>query len=420
MLSAAAQATRHKVLGVLCALPLSVDILLREVMLLHIFAFLPLALYTLWHRRAFAAITATRLTAIDRIAFIYFAWLAFSLVLNLMGLHGDGGLAPRLVSTSATMIYWVLPFLIGRFIFETDHELIEFLEGLMIGVAVTCLILLAGYVYTWFADRVMVRYAIGQRSVLVLSFLSILVIFFLPLRPRTYLLAFLLWLAVALSATRASLGQWLVALFPALSLARNFSLRQRSVLAGLALCAALVSAFIGDAVLRISWMAGTSVSVSEGGLLEGGLQLQSRDDSANIRFHIWSLLAAKAFHDLPSALFGFGQLGPSFVAEPFTYKGHRIEMFSAHSEYLDQILRSGLIGLFVFLALLCVVTVTSFRLKIYPPPLGLAFYGLGFGLVGVAFYSIWHESARYPWFGVIFWLFIGALSSVIARHERPA
>jgi O-antigen ligase len=108
------------------------------------------------------------------------------------------------------------------------------------------------------------------------------------------------------------------------------------------------------------------------------------------------------------------------VAEAFDYKGQRIAMFSAHSEYLDQILRSGLIGLVVFLTLLCVVVVTSFRLKTYPPPLGLAFYGLGFGLVGVAFYSIWHESARYPWFGVIFWLLIGALSSVVARHERAA
>src|SRR5688500_4772579 len=75
--SAGTQWQPHKILGILCALPLSVNIMLREVMLLHIFAFLPLALYMLWRRRAFAAFGSSQLTTIDRIVLVYFAWAAF-------------------------------------------------------------------------------------------------------------------------------------------------------------------------------------------------------------------------------------------------------------------------------------------------------------------------------------------------------
>jgi O-antigen ligase len=416
MLSALDQAPKYKVLGVLCALPLSVSILSREVMLLHLFAVLPLGLWMLWRRRAQADGLSLKLTPIDRITLVYFAWAAVSLLVNLLGLHDDGASAtvPRLLSTAATVMYWLLPFLIGRLIFDTDEELRDFFDGLVLGAAVTCLILLAGYAYAWFVERPVARHAIGQRSVLVLTFISILVIFVVRSRPLGYLLAFLLWLTMILSATRASLGQWLLTMFLVLTLARTLSLRQRSALAATALAALFVGFSVGDAPIRIAWMGETSVTVTE----EKGVQVQTKDDSSNIRMHIWSLLSAKAFQDLGSTVFGFGQLGPSFVAEAFDYKGHRIEMFSAHSEYLDQILRSGIVGVALFLCLLIAVIGFSLRQRRHPGPLGPAFYGVGFGLVGAAFYSVVHESVRYPWFGVIFWLIVGALSSVLARQAR--
>lgn len=410
-LPSARAGSHYQLLGFLAALPLSIIIEAREFLPLHLLIFVPLSLLTIsrgprhW----------TGLTGVDRLAISYFLWGLLSLLINLLVSvwSGDGAMTvPRLSSWIATLMYAVLPFVIGRLLFETDHELSTFLHGLMIGALATTLLLSANYALTWIAEREMARYAIGQRVVVGMCFLSMILIFVYPLRFRVYAFLFLIWLVVTLSATRATFLQLGIGLLLVLFASPAFRKTQRVMLALIAAMAVLVGSFVGDAALRVEWLLEPSPTGAP-------TAIASEDHSSVIRLLIWDAVASKVFQDLSTGILGFGQLGPAYITDRFAYKDLDIELFSAHSEYLDQVVRAGVVGLALLLALCAKVIVASFRCASRSRSLA-AYRGVAIGLIGVAFYSLFHESIRYPWFGVMFWLLVGGLSNVQARARNVA
>jgi len=407
---AATGMSRYVLLGTLCAIPLSITIEDRETFILHFFLFIPLSILIIFHGRRYW----TRLTGIDGLVILYFCWAAMSFIVNLMASAwgGDyGSIGPRITSVGATILYWIIPFLIGRVVFNSDEAIRAFFDGLMIGALATAIVLLANYAYIWTTEWEMVRYAIGQRVVVGVCFLSMIFIFLYRLRFCACLGVFLLWLVIALSETRAAFLQLGIGLFLVILTGQILRKRQKAALVFLASVAVVVALYTGFAATRIEWMLDLVGSIGEGGA-------PSEEHSTLIRLLVWDAVTSKVFQDLPSAILGFGQLGPAYVIEGFRYLNLDIERFSAHSEYLDQMTRGGIVYLALFLVLYVGVVALSFRVAKYSPLLGPAYRGVAIGLIGAAVYAIFHESVRYPWFGVMFWILVGGLSNFWGRVRK--
>jgi hypothetical protein len=281
----------------------------------------------------------------------------------------------------------------------------------MIGALATAIVLLANYAYIWTTEGEMARYAIGQRVVVGVCFLSMIFIFLYRLRFWAYLGVFLLWLVIALSETRAAFLQLGIGLLLVILTGQILRMRKKAALVFLASVAVVVALYTGFAATRIEWMLDLVGSIGEGGA-------PSDEHSTLIRLLVWDAVTSKVFQDLPSAILGFGQLGPAYVTKGFGYLNLDIERFSAHSEYLDQMTRGGIVHLGLFLALYVGVIASSFRVAKYSPLLGPAYRGVAIGLIGAAVYAIFHESLRYPWFGVMFWILVGGLSNFWGRVRK--
>ena len=148
--------------------------------------------------------------------------------------------------------------------------------------------------------------------------------------------------------------------------------------------------------------------------------MQTEDISTLMRFAIWEELLSKLFQSPITTIFGFGQLGPSYVGGaialgPIYYVA---ENYSAHSEYVDQLVRGGTVALVIITALYASVVISSFRVFRKSALLGPAFRGIAIGLIGAAVYATNHESLRYSWFGIMFWILVGALSNFNGRFQR--
>src|SRR3989344_4967762 len=136
-LSLASTDMQLRILGIISAIPLSVLLTGdRELFVLHLFVFLPLSgLYI-----ARNGVHRSTLTTIDRLVLLYLFWAMLSFGLNLVRsvLQGAGlVLEPRLFSAGALAINFVAPFLIGRVMFKTDYEMKVFVDGLLLGAAIS-------------------------------------------------------------------------------------------------------------------------------------------------------------------------------------------------------------------------------------------------------------------------------------------
>lgn len=406
-LPAIAPQSKYKLLGIVCAAPVSIFIDDRETFLLHFFLFIPLSILIIFHNRRYW----TGLTGIDRLVILYFCWAGISFIVNLMASvwGGDyGSIGPRLTSVGATILYWIIPFLIGRVVFNSDEAIWAFFDGLMIGALATAIVLLANYAYIWTTEWEMARYAIGQRVVVGVCFLSMIFIFLYRLRLWVYLGVLLLWLVVAMSETRAAYLQLGIGLLLLIFLGRGLGKRQAVVLMVFAFFATAVAVYLGYTAVRVEWLFDLLV----------GEEAQSQEHSTLVRLIVWEEILSKVFQSVPSAVFGFGQLGSSYIIAGFTYEDHFIERFSAHSEYLDQTVRGGIVALGLFLVLYGYLVTSCIRVANHSQLMGPAYRGVGIGLVGVAFYALFHESVRYPWFGVMFWILAGGLSNFWGRFRE--
>lgn len=147
------------------------------------------------------------------------------------------------------------------------------------------------------------------------------------------------------------------------------------------------------------------------GLAARAYQAGRREESMMTRLIIWEELLDRVAGSPTTLLAGFGQLGPAYVGHPvISPHGRLVERYSAHSEYLDQLTRGGIIGLLLFLGLYAAVLGKLLRAALSRGPFADSAAALAIGFVIAAGYGIFHESTRYPQFGIVFWLIVGSLT----------
>lgn len=426
-----------RLLGIIGSIPLSIDIYGKDVLALYFLLFIPLSLSIINYH----SVLNTKLTVIDKVTAMYFLWglLGFSIYLiqNLMS-GGDGTVA-RTASALGTVVYAVLPFVVGRLACRTDSQMEALLEGLIAGMTLSCGYFLANYAIQWPIDQFAARYEIGQRIPMVVGFLTILSLS----RKQSLLTHFaIVFLAVGLvlfSETRTSVGAFAVSLvLTVLACGKEYGRNKVLVVVLAVLLSASLATQISvglrfrmalltmgaEDVYQQSKQAeeklATLVDPKEG-------QKQKKEDhivdaSLDMRLQIWRNLFGKVIDSPQHAIFGYGQLGPAYIGDPLKYaNGYVVQQYSAHNEYLDIIVRTGFVGLTLYLVVFGTVLAIAWNSKNSPNgSAGWMYFHLTFALLGVAAYGMFHETTRYPWFGLLFWLFTGMLSARNAAQSGAA
>jgi len=416
-LSLASTDMQLRILGIISAIPLSVLLTGdRELFVLHLFVFLPLSgLYI-----ARNGVHWSTLTTIDRLVLAYLFWAMLSFGLNLIRsvLQGaDSALEPRLFSVGALAINFVAPFLIGRVIFATEHDMRAFVDGLLLGAAISVAVYLGDYAYLFFFDPANAEYLFGRRVPMVLGFLIAIYIFYaksslLVYSSVIFFFSLLIWLS---GARAAVLSLLIILLLSGTMFWKEIGTRKLASIGLAVTCAFFVSLMVNKTTIN------RLETTIEMGLQDesSNMRLILQDESSNMRLMMWTNLLSHAGQDIFTIVFGFGQLGPGYIGDRMVSpQGLVMERYSAHNEYLDQVIRGGVVYLAIYVLILGYVVYYGVRISRISPMIGPAYLGMSVGLIGVFVYAFFYESTRYPWFGILFWVLVGGLSNCWQRKNR--
>jgi O-antigen ligase len=146
-----------------------------------------------------------------------------------------------------------------------------------------------------------------------------------------------------------------------------------------------------------------------------------QDESASLRLQMWREFARKLSENPLRWITGFGQLGPSYIGEQqVTLSGRFATMYSAHSEYVDVLLRSGVVGLGLVIALWGLIVYRGFSFGGTYQAERAVYFAHSAAFVGLAFFGLFQETLRWPTFGLYFWFYAGVVSATYFDGERSA
>jgi O-antigen ligase len=298
-------------------------------------------------------------------------------------------------------------FFIGRSLHGIDTNTKSLINGIFFTYLLVMLYVGLLFLSQPTLDLYVVRRIIGQRLPFVIAFVSSLaaVYFFLD-KPRKFYYFLLMTsgvLAVVFSLTRAAYIQIFI------SFMILFMKEIRKYFFRGMLIASLVLA-TGFVFLKLFSGNSSVKQITSRVELLFDVKTQSEEDSSgSFRLEMWKFLIHKLLDDPLRLVIGFGQLGPTQVARDFV-SSDGTSGNNAHNQYLDNAVREGLIGLFIFLWICYKSIVLGFSIKDVPSEMKIFVYANSIGLVGIMFYSFFHETFRYPLFGFYFWLYLGILS----------
>jgi O-antigen ligase len=147
--------------------------------------------------------------------------------------------------------------------------------------------------------------------------------------------------------------------------------------------------------------------------------LDTEDYSASVRIEIWRSLGREIQSHPASYLFGFGQLGPSFIGAGFTSsEGEDIADYSAHNQYLDTMVRAGVPGVASEVLLMLAVIYYACMGRFQTSAQKRFALANGIALVGVLVFGMFHETLRWNLFAGLFWLFAGWLAAAGSYRWR--
>ena len=119
-------------------------------------------------------------------------------------------------------------------------------------------------------------------------------------------------------------------------------------------------------------------------------------------------------------ILGWGQLGVTELVEGFydPIAGFRV-LGSVHNDYIDMMLRMGILGALIYLTIVIMVIVRGFNLfhclddrfmKIY-------FLGNSVALIGALAFGFFHELFRFQLFAAYFWIYAGITTGLWSRNR---
>jgi O-antigen ligase len=339
----------------------------------------------------------------------YIGWTLISFSLNFVFSFDDLEMQGRRVISMGIALLLSSGFFIGRAL----HNIETNTESMVKGIFFTYLLVMIYIAFIFLSqpslDLYLVRRVIGQRLPFVIAFVSSLaaVYFFLE-KPKKFYYFFMMTsgiLAVVFSLTRAAYIQIVVSfviLF--MKQIRKYFLRGTLIV--------ILFLATGIAFLKLFGEYPSVKQVTSRVELLLDVKAQSEQDvSGSFRLEMWKFLINDLLEDPVRLMIGYGQLGPTHVARDFVSSdGTRGN--NAHNQYLDIVVREGIIGLFLFVWLCYRLLLLGFSIKNVSTYVKLFLIANSIALIGVLFYGFFHETFRYPLFGFYFWLYAGIASKI--------
>jgi len=345
-------------------------------------------------------------TYIDSFAFLYVGWIVLSALVNVgnLGARSASDNMAALVSL-LTQLFLMSPFLLGREYVYTTQALSVFFAAARIAVAIS--IVVAITLYLGQPDLYAARSDIGQRIPLVLTFF-VWGLFAIGISRRGQTVDVVFWVLgtvlLLLALSRAGYLQWTTSAIGFLAL---IGWRNLGSLFAKSLFVASIGLLLFHIVGITDYIADTIGSRMQ--MILNFQETAETDQSASLRLAIWKGLLGEITKSPLAILFGSGQLGPSSVGLLYYGAAGVATRTSAHSQYIDTLFRSGIVGALLETgAVLAVIYYSVFKVRVGLVSPYIRLHGVA--LIGSMVFGIFHETLRWHVFGLYFWLYAGALS----------
>ena len=339
---------------------------------------------------------------------LYLIWVLISFFAN-SALDLIAGNFSFLSNRLASLIYFALtitPYLISSVLIKKETHALLFIKYANFSFFMLIMFYLKNYILL--DDLYLARELIGQRVPLIIVFLAwALSAIFLVDKSDGNIVKIVTFFSssvlVALSLTRAAYIQWIFSLLIYLFIFKKDIVKINFFLALMVIL-----------IMPSIWMA-YSIDfyelISERfNMLLNPVKLASGEESANIRILIWKSIINELSSDPFHLLFGYGQLGSSYMdISNSTLSGNYVGGTSAHSQYFDTLVRSGVVGMLFEILIFIYAIKRSIDLKeISSMPY---FFGAhASALIGILFFGIFHETIRWQMFGFYFWFYAGLIA----------
>ncbi len=372
-----------------------------------------LVLYILRHKKH-------SLNLLDQAVLIYVVWVFGSFALNAFFEFNFNQNLHRFTSFFIFLGY-MTPYVIARNYFRNPYYLKYILWGVVGVYTLFFVYVIFQFLSFGVKDLMAARVILGQRIPMIITFIVTLAIYYIftsDKKTKAYLYLFCLTgiVLIFLSLTRACYFQFFIGIFFIFFII--FKTRKKSLIKKLIF---VVTIFIIGFFLLSSLGVLNIESITT--RLGNVLTLDSiRQDASFIdRVAIWGGLFGELSQDPTRIIFGYGQLGPSYVGAPIwsVVLKEKIELYSAHNEYLDVLIRNGVVGLILYLVIWALVICGGFFPKReMPHDARTLFVGHSIALLGVLGYGLFHETVRFPIFGMYFWFYLGIVSAVLYSKKE--
>lgn len=414
-------------LGIVALMPISHQLGESEIFYVQIAVFLLASVAWLGRPEP----TPLVITGLDRMVIFYVVWVLVSFAVNLIAslVAGQDELnVHRLLSLFAFGGVFLLPYFVGRCYINSIRDYEKLFTAMLVSGFAVMIYFLWTLTQSGLSDLYASRQVMYQRVPMVIGFLSVLALVYAiggrSFRPFPLSVWALGMILVGLSLTRAVYLQVAVSTLVAIAVMTRIRIA-RSI--AIIICVALVLvvasqiAFWGDwggketITGRVWGVGGAVASVVQG---KGDLSFSGLDESGSLRLFIWNELLQKISDNPLRWVVGFGQLGPSYIGgELVSNAGVEITQYSAHSDYIDVLVRTGVVGLCLLLAIWWAIVRNGFLLWSRDRAANILFVAHSAALLGAATYSFFHESTRYPLFGMYFWLYAGFVAARLSERE---
>jgi len=360
------------------------------------------------------------LNLLDQVVIVYVIWIFISSILNAIFTLDPEQNLHRVLSLFVCLGY-MSPYFISRNYFRDPNYLKYFFWGIIGIYSIFFIYTIFRFLNFGTKDLMSARVILGQRLPLIVCFITTLAMYYIfssGKKNRNYLYFFCLTgiILVALSLTRACYFQLFIGF-----LFIFFTILKRKKKSSIKKLFFVIALFIIGLFLLSSLNLFNIATVMHrlGSTLD--LSLIHQDSSFADRTTMWAGLLNSLIKQPLRIIFGYGQLGPSYVGPSVisAVTGGIIQLYSAHNEYLDILIRNGIIGLLIFLGIWVMVIYKGFF-----PDQGIPedsknfFIGHSIALLGVLGYGLFHETVRYPIFGMYFWFYLGIVSAVLYSKKE--
>lgn len=361
-------------------------------------------LIIIYYFRVFILKHKTNKGNFDNLVLLYLIWIVLSYITNVI-ISFDFRIEDRRFISLCMSILMISSYFVGKeYLTKRRQQLYYFTSGILITYLIVNIFELNNF-FSGLEDLYMLRVDSSQRLPFVVAYVSTVagVLSFFWKKQRMYLLIilFLGVLVVLFSLTRGAYLQMSLGIIFIIAL----YIRKKAFTA-IILIFSIIAIFV---LISNSEISGFQQIFGRWEQLSD-LQWQSEEDpSGSYRVILWRKIVGRLNENPIRWLIGFGELSPTIVTGGDRNGSETAS--SAHNQYLDLIVRNGIIGLSILIIILFKTIIKGFKGRPKINSIDDNIYvSNSFALIGIMSYSFFHETFRYPLFAFYFWTYVGMVS----------